>query len=108
MQKEWLSNVSVMRDEIIVATVKKGDLDVSIEGYGTLQSNKLQLLTSLTRATVKEIVLKPGAIVNKESIIVRMENPELLQQVNNEIQQLAQSKANLRQLKINQQTRSVK
>jgi len=94
---------SVKRNNMLFGTVKQGDLQVEIEGYGALRSDKQVLITSLTRATVQEIVLKPGALVTADSIIVQLANPELQQQVDNEIQELSQRNANLRQLKLNQQ-----
>lgn len=101
--KSTLNMVSLAKKDLLFATVKKGDIDVTVEGYGKLTSDKLQLITSLTRATVQEIILKPGAAVSKESIIVKLANPELLQQVENAQQELSQIKANLRQLRVNQQ-----
>jgi len=100
--KSTLNKVSIAKKDLLFATVKQGDLDVTVEGYGKLTSDKLQLITTLTRATVQEIILKPGAAVSKESIIVKLANPELLQQVENAQQELSQVKANLRQLKVNQ------
>ncbi len=94
---------SVKRNDMLFGTVKQGDLQVVIEGYGALRSDKQVLLTSLTTATVQEIVLKPGALVKTDSIIVQLANPELQQQVDSATQELAQRKANLRQLKLNQQ-----
>ena len=52
---------------------------------------------------MKEIVLKPGAKVIANSVIVRLENPELVLQVENAEQELIQVQANLRQLKLNNQ-----
>jgi multidrug efflux pump subunit AcrA (membrane-fusion protein) len=101
--KATMNNVQLARKDLIFATVKKGDLAITVDGYGKLVSDKLKLITSLTRATVKEIVLKPGANVKKDSVIVQLENPELLQQVDNAKQELSQKKANLRQLKVNHQ-----
>lgn len=101
--KSTLGVVSVFRSELLIESVQQGDLEVVVDGYGTLISNKQQLLTALTRATVKEIVLKPGAAVTASSVIVRLENPELQQLVNNAEQELAQSMGNLRQLKLNNQ-----
>ncbi|MGJ8679237.1 efflux RND transporter periplasmic adaptor subunit [Paraglaciecola sp.] len=95
--------VSVDRENIIVESVQQGDLEVIIEGYGTLTSDKQQLITSFSPATVKEIVLKPGAQVSSNSVIVRLENPELVLQVENAQQELIQVQANLRQLKLNNQ-----
>jgi len=94
---------SVKRNDMLFGTVKKGDLQVEIEGYGALRSDKQLLITSLTSATVQEIVLKPGARVTAGSVIVELANPELQQQLNSAVQELSQRKANLRQLKLNQQ-----
>jgi biotin carboxyl carrier protein len=100
--KASLNNVSLARKDLLLATVKQGNIDVTVEGYGKLTSDKLQLITTLTKATVEEIVLKPGATVTKESIIVKLANPELQQQVQSAKYSLAESRANLRQLKLNQ------
>lgn len=97
------SSVSVARTDILIDSVKQGDLEVIIEGYGSLKSDKQQLITTFSRATVKEIVLKPGAAVQAQSIIVQLENPELQQQFDSAKRDLAQASANLRQLKLNQQ-----
>jgi len=94
---------SVKRNNVLFGTVKQGDLQVEIEGYGALRSDRQLLITSLTSATVQEIVLKPGALVTPDSVIVQLANPELQQQVDSAFQELSQRKANLRQLKLNQQ-----
>ncbi|MFT5295914.1 MAG: HlyD family secretion protein [Colwellia sp.] len=100
--KVSLNNVNLARKDLLLATVKQGDIEVTVEGYGKLTSDKLQLITTLTKATVEEIVLKPGATVTKESVIVKLANPELQQQVQSAEYSLAESRANLRQLKLNQ------
>jgi len=97
-----LNSVSLARKDLLLATVTQGDIDVTVEGYGKLTSDKLQLITTLTQATVEKIVLKPGAAVTKESVIVKLANPELQQQVESAEYSLAESKANLRQLMLNQ------
>lgn len=94
---------SVSRNDILIERVEQGDLEVITEGFGFLNSNKQQLITTLTQATVKEIVLKPGAHVIADSVIVRLDNPELSQEVENAQQELAQIRANLRQLELNNQ-----
>lgn len=95
--------LSVERKDLLIETVQQGELEVVIEGYGSLISNRQQLLTTLSEATVKEIILKPGAQVKANSVIVHLENPELDQQVENAAQELIQAQANLRQLKLNNQ-----
>lgn len=96
-------SVSVSRDDLLIGRVEKGDLEVITEGFGLLSSNKQQLISTLTPATVKEIVLKPGAHLTADTVIVRLDNPELLPEVESAQQELAQLKANLRQLKLNNQ-----
>lgn len=96
-------SVSVSRNDILIEHVEQGDLEVITEGFGLLSSNRQQLISALTPATVKEIVLKPGAQVTADTVIVRLDNPELLPEVESAQQELAQLRANLRQLKLNNQ-----
>ena len=104
----WLSvnnsfgQITIARESLLIETVQRGDLDVVVDGYGKLISNKQLLISTLTKARVKEIVLKPGALVEKGSVIVRLENPELQQQVDDEQEKLTQKQGNLRQLKLTQ------
>ncbi|MEW6991917.1 HlyD family secretion protein [Colwelliaceae bacterium 6441] len=95
------NEVTLIKKDLLISEVKQGDLAINVDGYGKLVSEKLQLITSLTQATVAEIVLKPGAIVNEHSVIVKLANPELHLNVENAEQELAQMKANLRQLTVN-------
>ena len=98
-----VKQVSLVKKDLLIAQVKRGDIDVTVAGYGSLTTDKLQLLTAFSSATVKEIVLKPGAVVTPESVIAKLENPELVQAYDSAKQQLSQARANLRQLKVNQQ-----
>jgi HlyD family secretion protein len=105
--KQSSDSVNVNRADILIGKVKQGNLEVVIEGFGQLKSDKQSLLTALTKGTVKEIVLKPGAKVTSGSVIVRLENPELVQKVQSDTQELALKQANLRQLKLNQKRESL-
>jgi multidrug efflux pump subunit AcrA (membrane-fusion protein) len=94
------STTVINLSEVIVSKVKKGNLDVIVEGYGRLVSDKKQLITAHVDATVKEIIRKPGALVLPSSVILVLENSDLLQQFKNENQQFLQLNGNLRQLKL--------
>lgn len=100
-QQNNQAGVSVSRSNIIVATLKQGALDITVTGYGELKSAQQQLLTAKTAATVKAILLKPGAIVSSDSVIVQLANPELDQQLQSAEQELNKLNANLRQIKLN-------
>ena len=94
--------LTINRENLLIETVHRGDLDVIVDGYGKLISNKQLLISSFTNARVKEIILKPGALVKQGSVIVRLENPELQQQLFDEQQQIVKQEGNLRQLKLSQ------
>ncbi len=92
--------ISVERKNLLIEPVKYGKLDITVEGYGKLFSVKQQLLTAPAKSIVKEILLKPGAFVSAESMIVRLENPLLLEEVNKATQNLTLEQANLRKLEL--------
>ena len=97
------SAVSVSHEELLLADVQRGDLDITVNGFGILKSNKRQLITAQSSAIVKEILLKAGAAVVRGSVIVRLENPEINQHVEKAKQELVKAKANYRKLLINNQ-----
>jgi len=94
---------TIKKSDIIIGQVRKGDFQIEVQGYGKFISNKQKIITSLSDATVKEIIIKPGDKVKDDSVIAKLDNPELLQKYNNEAQELSQENANLRQLKLNHQ-----
>ena len=91
------------RSTLVSAAVQRGDLQVTVDGYGVLRSDKQTLITALTPATVAEVLLRSGAEVNADSIILRLNNPELVQEVKAANMALTQEHANLRRLKLNNQ-----
>ena len=94
-------DAKIERSNIVVGTVRSGDIDITVEGYGTLLSNKKQLLTTSSQTTVKNILLKPGAKVSANSIIVVLENSQLVRNLEKARNELKKSEADLRQLKLN-------
>lgn len=102
------NTVVVSERELLIDTVQQGSLDVTVEGYGELVSAKQQLLTSPSQATVKEIVLKPGAEVTANSVIVRLEDPELIQSYETAKQELKEAESTLRQLRLTNQREKLK
>ncbi|GAC1634402.1 MAG: HlyD family efflux transporter periplasmic adaptor subunit [Candidatus Acidiferrum sp.] len=58
-------------------TVKRGDMLRAVHGVGTLIPEDMQWIPALNTARVSKIVLRPGAIVKTDSIILELSNPEL-------------------------------
>lgn len=97
------SHRQVNRNQLVLSTVKQGDLRVQVQGYGVLRSHRQKLLTSLTSATVEAILLRPGAKVTPDSVILQLNNPELREDAERASMLLNQEKANLRKLQLNNQ-----
>ena len=93
----------VSADQIWSDTIKQGDLTIKVEGYGKLKSKVQRLLTTSSNAIVEEILLKPGALVTVDSIILRLSNPDILQQVKEAKRELDNRKTNYLQVELNQQ-----
>ncbi len=58
-------------------TVKRGDMLRAVHGVGTLIPEDIQWIPALNTARVSKIVLRPGANVKPDSIILELSNPEL-------------------------------
>ncbi|MFT5636712.1 MAG: HlyD family secretion protein [Cognaticolwellia sp.] len=103
----WLFNQpsgsqKVSRSQIWTDTIKHGDLAIQVEGFGKLKSKEQRLLSAPDNAIVEEIILKPGSLVTKDSIIVRLSNPQIAQQVKDANRVLANTKTSYLQLELNQ------
>ena len=101
--KDMLSGnqvIKIDRSAIILGTVKQGDLNITVNGYGVLRSNQQKLITAQSPATVNEILLRPGASVTPDSIILRMQDPDLIQRIESAEMALKEQQANLRRQKL--------
>jgi HlyD family secretion protein len=58
-------------------TVKRGDMLRAVHGTGILVPEDIQWIPALNTARVSKIVLRPGATVKPDSIILELSNPEL-------------------------------
>ena len=99
-QPEAETKVNV--NDLWLGKVQRGDLISEVEGFGTLQSKYQRLLTAEVQATVEEIILKPGADVKAGDVIMRLVNPDLAQQLNNQKIEIKRQQANLHQSQLNQ------
>lgn len=68
---------SVDGSSLFSDTVKRGDMLRAVHGVGTLIPEDIQWIPALNTARVSKIVLRPGATVKQDSIILELSNPEL-------------------------------
>jgi HlyD family secretion protein len=70
---------TVDKSTVWIEPVKRGQLVRQVRGLGTLVPEDIRWIPALTDGRVDEIVLRPGAIVKPDSIILKLTNPELEQ-----------------------------
>lgn len=72
---------SVDRATVWIDTVKRGPMLRQVRGSGTLVPEEIRWIPSTTAGRVEVILLRPGAIVRPDTVIVEMSNPDLQQSV---------------------------
>ena len=66
-----------------IEPVKRGEMIRNVHGSGTLVPEDIRWLTATTSGRVESIVLRPGATVKPESVILVLSNPDLNQNARN-------------------------
>ena len=72
---------SVERSTIWIGTVKRGPMLRQVRGSGTLVPEEIRWIPATTQGRVETILLRPGATVKPDSVILEMSNPDLQQSV---------------------------
>lgn len=75
------------------ARVQQGELNLYAEAYGEFYSAIERLLTAPAQGKVAEVLIRPGAKVTKDTVILRLSNPKLEQELNQAKGLLAQQQA---------------
>ena len=69
----------VDRDTIYLDTVQRGPMVRQVRGTGTLVPEQIRWIPATTDGTVERIVIRPGALVVPDTVILELSNPELAQ-----------------------------
>ena len=86
---------TVDRATVWVDTVKQGPMVRQVRGSGTLVPEDIRWIPANTQGRVERIVLRAGAQVTPESVILELSNPELEQTVLGDRANLRAAEANL-------------
>ncbi len=70
---------TVERDSVWFSTVQRGELVRQVRGPGTLVPADERWIAASTDALVERQIIKPGAAVSSDTVILEMSNPELAQ-----------------------------
>jgi HlyD family secretion protein len=72
---------SVDRATVWIDTVKRGSMLRQVRGSGTLFPEEIRWIPATTQGRVETILLRPGATVTPNTVILELSNPELQQSV---------------------------
>lgn len=87
---------TVDRATVWIDTVKQGPMVRQVRGSGTLVPEDIRWIPANTQGRVERIVLRAGAQVSPESVILELSNPELQQTVLGDKANLQAAEANLK------------
>jgi HlyD family secretion protein len=91
---------TVERATVLVDTVKRGSIVRQVRGLGTLVPEDTRWLPSTTDGRVERILLRPGAQVGPNSVILELSNPQVEQEALNAKLALTSAQAALENLKV--------
>lgn len=84
---------------VVLDTVKRGQLLRQVRGNGTLVPEEIRWITARSPGRVDKIVLRPGAAVTPDSVILILSNPDVEQKALDADSQLKSGEAELLNLK---------
>ena len=67
--------------ELVIGEVQRGELSVEVRGTGTLVPKDVHLMTTAVEGRVVEIIAQAGSRVTDGDTVLRLSNPQLLQQL---------------------------
>jgi HlyD family secretion protein len=91
---------SVERATVWTDTVKRGEMLRQVRGLGTLVPEDIRWIPAATQARVDRIVVRPGAVVQPNTIILELSNPESDRDILDAEWQLKAAEAELANLRV--------
>lgn len=91
---------TIERSVVWVDTVKRGPMVRQVRGLGTLVPEEIRWIAARTSGRVDRIVIRPGANVTPDSVILQLNNPDVEQASANADSQLKAAEAELVNLKM--------
>jgi HlyD family secretion protein len=91
---------TVDRNLVWIDTVKRGPMVRQVRGLGTLVPEEIRWIAARTEGRVDRIVLRPGAKVTPDSVILVLSNPTVVEAAVSADSQLKSAEAELGNLKV--------
>jgi len=91
---------TVERSTVLTDTVKRGSIVRQVRGVGTLVPEDTRWIPAVTDGRVERIVLRPGAEVTADSVILELSNPQVEQDASAARLALRSAEATLANLRV--------
>jgi len=91
---------TVERNLVWIGDVKRGQMLRQVRGLGTLVPEEITWIAARTQGRVDKIVLRPGAPVTPDSVILVLTNPDVVRAATDADSQLKAAEAELANLKV--------
>ena len=91
---------TVERATLLIDTMKRGSFVRQVRGLGTLVPEDTRWLPATTPGRVERILLRPGATVQPETVILELSNPQVEQEALNARLALSSAEAALESLRV--------
>jgi HlyD family secretion protein len=95
---------SVERATVWIDTVKRGPMLRQVRGLGTLVPEEIRWIPAINEGRVEQIVIQPGAVVEPDSVILELSNPQLELEMLEAESQLRAAEARYTELRVRLQS----
>ncbi len=92
---------SVPRASVWVDEVERGEMLRQVRGTGTLVPREIRWIAAQTDGRVERVLVRPGAVVEPDTVLVEMSNPDLVQQTEETRFALEAAEADLTEMRLN-------
>jgi len=90
----------VARASLWIDTVREGEMLRQVRGPGVLVPREIRWIASQTEGRVERILVRPGATVTPETVLVELSNPDLMRQAEEARYQLEAARAELAEVEL--------
>ena len=91
---------SVARASVWIDNVREGEMLRQVRGPGTLVPREIRWIAAQTTGHVERVVVKPGAVVEADTVLVEMTNPDLMRETDEAKYALDAAMAELAEMKL--------
>jgi multidrug resistance efflux pump len=91
---------SVDGSTLVIDSVRRGDMVREVRGPGTLVPEQIRWISAVTSARVERIVAQPGQVVEPNTVLLEMSNPDVQIQALQAEQALSEAQTRLADLRV--------